>query len=250
MTVLALHGLGSDRAGILSYLPPGLPMQVIAPDIRAHGANPEIGTTDQFRLESLADEIEAGLAAVWDGTPVTVIGVSMGAAIGLRIVLRGRFPIDRFAALRPSFDHRPLPQNLTIFPVIAELLERHSPKAALAEFREMRLYDEVEAISPFAVKALELHITQPLARERRRRLSEVPRNAAYAPGELESLASRHLPAVVLASPRDPVHPVTVGEAWAAGLRCRMLLSPERDRGVKPYAAWYREQLASFLTGAR
>lgn len=250
MTVLALHGLGSSRAGILSYLPRDLRAQLIAPDIRAHGANPEVGTAAQFQIDALANEVETGLATVWDGTPLTIVGVSMGAAIGLRIAVRGRFPVDRFAALRPSFTHTPLPQNLTIFPVLAELLERYSQTEALAQFREMRLYDEVEAISPVAVRALEDQLTQERAKERRLRLSEIPRNAAYAPGDLESLVARRIPSVVLASPRDPVHPVTVGEAWAQGLRCRVLLSPERDRGMRPYAAWFRTQLESFFTGVR
>lgn len=245
MTILALHGLGGSRASILAYLPTELRSRVVAPDVRAHGASPLIGEGDDFALEALAVECADALAAEHDGSPVSIVGVSMGAAIGLRIALSGRFRIDRVALLRPSFTHEALPANLAAFPVIAELLERHGPKRALAALRSSGAYDAVRSISPAGADALETQVTQPLAWERRARLLEIPRNRAYAPGELASLDAA---SVVLASPRDPIHPLHVAEAWAAGLGHRMLVSPARDDGVGAVMAWYRERLDSFLTG--
>mgnify|MGYP002651675810 CR=1 FL=1 len=74
----------------------------------------------------------------------------------------------------------------------------------------------------------------PLAWERRVRLLEIPRGRAYAPGELASLGAA---SVVLASPRDPVHPLHVAEEWTAGLGCRMLVSPARDDGAAVLVAY-------------
>ncbi|QCR18530.1 alpha/beta hydrolase [Agrococcus sp. SGAir0287] len=245
MTILALHGLGGSSASILSYLPKDLRSRVVAPDVRAHGASPLLGAGDDFALEALAAECADALAAEHDGSPVTIVGVSMGAAIGLRVALSGRFRIDRLAALRPSFTLESLPANLAVFPVIAELLERHGAKGALAALRASGPYDAVRSISPVGATALESQVTQQLAWERRVRLLEIPRNRAYRPGELGALGAA---SVVLASPRDPVHPLHVAEEWAAGLGCRMLVSPARDDGAAAVMAWYREQLGSFLTG--
>lgn len=245
MTILALHGLGGSRASALAYLPKGLRSHVVAPDVRAHGASTLLGAGDDFALEALAAECADALAAEHDGSPVAIVGVSMGAAIGLRVALSSRFPIDRVALLRPSFTHAALPANLAVFPVIAELLERHGAKGALAALRASGAYDAVRGVSPAGAAALETQVTQPLAWERRVRLLEIPRSRAYRPGELETLRA---PSVVLASPRDPVHPLHVAEEWAAGLRCRMLVSPARDDGAAAVMAWYREQLGSFLTG--
>lgn len=245
MTILALHGLGGSRANILAYLPDGLRSRVVAPDVRAHGASPLLGEGDDFALEALAAECADALAAEHDGSPVSIVGVSMGAAIGVRIALSGRFRIDRVAVLRPSFTHEALPANLAVFPVIAELLERHGPKRSLAALRASGVYDAVRAVSPVGADALESQVTQPLAWERRARLLEIPRNRAYLPGELAALDAA---AVVLASPRDPVHPLHVAEEWTSGLGCRMLVSPARDDGAAAVATWYREQLGSFLTG--
>jgi pimeloyl-ACP methyl ester carboxylesterase len=244
MTALLLHGLGGARGNALAYAPPGL-SHVVAPDVRAHGASTVVGEGDDFALDRLAAECGDALAAEWDGRPVTIVGISMGAAIGLRIALSGRFPIDRIAFLRPSFTDRALPANLAVFPVIAELLERHGPQRALSALRASGAYDAVRGISPVGADALETQVTQPLAWERRVRLLEIPRNRAYAPGELGTLRA---PSVVLASPRDPVHPLHVAEEWRDGLGCRMLVSPARDDGAAAVMAWYREQLGSFLTG--
>lgn len=245
MTVLALHGLGGSRANALAYLPKDLRSHVVAPDLRAHGASTLLGDGDDFALESLANECADALAAEHDGSPVSIVGTSLGAAIGVRIALSGRFAIDRVAFQRPSFTHESLPANLAVFPVIAELLERHGPRRSLAALRASGAYDAVRGVSPVGADALETQVTQPLAWERRVRLLEIPRNRAYAPGELASLG---VASVVLASPRDPVHPLHVAEEWSAGLGCRMLVSPARDDGAAAVMAWYREQLGSFLTG--
>lgn len=244
MTVLLLHGLGNANANIRAYVPPDVP-GIVAPDVRAHGDNPLVGAGDDFALERLAVECGDALAAAWDGRPVTIVGVSMGAAIGLRIALSGRFPIDRVAFLRPSFTTVALPANLAIFPVIAEVLERHGPKRALQELRQTGAYEQVRIQSQAGATALEGQVTQPGAWERRVRLLEIPRNRAYEPGELARVPA---PSVVLASPRDPVHPLHLAEEWRDGLGCRMLVSPARDDGVKAVMAWYREQLAAFLVG--
>ncbi|GAA2173806.1 alpha/beta hydrolase [Agrococcus versicolor] len=245
MTILALHGLGGSRASILRSLPDGLRSHVVAPDVRAHGASTLLGEGDDFALEALAAECADALAAEHDGSPVAIVGVSMGAAIGLRIALSGRFRIDRVAFLRPSFTHEAMPANLAVFPVIAELLERHGPRRALPALRASGSYDAIRSLSPVGAEALEMQVTQPLAWERRARLLEIPRDPAYRHGELGTLRA---PTVVLASPRDPVHPLHVAEEWAAGLRCRLLVSPARDDGAPAVMAWYREQLGSFLTG--
>lgn len=244
MTTLLLHGLGNSSKNIRAYVPRDLG-NVVAPDVRAHGENPEIGAADDFALDQLARECGDALATAWDGRPVTIVGVSMGAAIAARIALSGRFPIDRIAFLRPSFTTYALPENLAVFPVIAELLERHGPKRALSALRQTGAYETVRRVSPLGAEALEGQITQDGAWDRRIRLLEIPRNRAYLAGELGTIDA---PTVVLASPRDPVHPLHIAEEWRDELRCPMLISPARDDGVAAVMAWYREQLASFLTG--
>ena len=158
----------------------------------------------------------------------------------------GRFPLDRVALVRPAFTTEPLPPNLAIFPVLGRLLEEHRPRRALAELHRSGAWRAIAHESLAHAHGLEAQLTQPLAAERRIRLLEIPRDVAYRPGELRIAA----PTVVLASPRDPVHPLHVAEAWRDELGCRMLISPARDDGEAAMFAWFRERLGSFLVGIR
>lgn len=244
--LLAIHGLGSDAGAMRAYLEGAVPagVRVLAPDLRAHGASTLIGEPDRFALEALAAEVSDELVRVGDGSPVTIVGVSLGAALAAIIARSGRFPLDRVALIRPSFTTEPLPPNLAIFPLLGRLLEEHRPQRALDELHRSGAWRAIAHESLAHARGLEAQLTQPLAAERRIRLLEIPRNIAYRPGELRIPA----PTVVLASPRDPVHPLHVAEAWRDELGCRMLVSPARDDGEAAMYAWFRQQLASFLVG--
>lgn len=246
--LLAIHGLGSDSSALHGYLAGAVPagVQVLAPDLRAHGTNPLIGEPDDFALERMADEVADALIRYGDGSPVSIVGVSLGAAIASRVARSGRFPLDRVALVRPAFTTEPLPPNLSVFPTIGRLLSEHKQQRALDQLRASGAWRAIAHISLAHARALEQQVTQPLAAERRIRLTEIPRNVAYAPGELRIDA----PTVVLASPRDPVHPLYIAEAWRDEIGCRMLVSPARDDGEEAMLRWFQQQLGSFLTGIR
>lgn len=246
--LLAIHGLGSDSSAMHGYLDHAVPagVQVLAPDLRAHGANPLIGGPDDFAIDAMADEVADALAHAGDGSPVSIVGVSLGAAIAARIARSGRFPIDRVALVRPAFTTEPLPANLAVFPLIGRLLGEHRPPRALEHLRASGAWRAIAHESLAHARGLEAQLTQPLAVERRIRLFEIPRNVGYRPGELRIAA----PTVVLASRRDPLHPLHVAEAWRDELGCPMLVSPARDDGEAAMFAWFRQQLGSFLVGIR
>ncbi|ROR65063.1 alpha/beta hydrolase [Agrococcus jenensis] len=250
--LLAIHGLGSDAGAMHGYLDGAVPagVRVLAPDLRAHGSSTLIGEPGDFALEALAaevaDELADRRARAGDGSPVSIVGVSLGAALAASIARSGRFPLDRVALVRPAFTTEPLPPNLAIFPVLGRLLEEHRPRRALAELHRSGAWRAIAHESLAHAHGLEAQLTQPLAAERRIRLLEIPRDVAYRTGELRIPA----PTVVLASPRDPVHPLHVAEAWRDELGCRMLISPARDDGEAAMFAWFRERLGSFLVGIR
>jgi pimeloyl-ACP methyl ester carboxylesterase len=250
--LLAIHGLGSESGAMRAYLEGAVPagVRVLAPDLRAHGSNPLIGEPDDFALEALAgevaDDLERRREEAGDGSPVSIVGVSLGAALAASIARSGRFPLDRVALVRPAFTTEPLPPNLAIFPLLGRLLEEHRPRRAIAELHRSGAWRAIAHESLAHAHGIEEQLTQPLAAERRIRLLEIPRNVGYRPGELRIPA----PAVVLGSPRDPVHPLHVAEAWRHELGCRMLISPARDDGEAAMFAWFRQQLGSFLVGIR
>ncbi|QTX03724.1 alpha/beta fold hydrolase [Agromyces archimandritae] len=258
MTTLLLHGLGADRRQSLELFAPavravfGEDELMVSPDVRAHGASTAIGDPADFALDRLADEVvletleAADAAGRPRGEPVTVMGLSMGAAIALRIALRGLLPIERAVFVRPAFGDRSLPPNLRPFPVIGEFLRTGGP-AAVDRFRETSVFHAVDAVSPSGGLGLLSQFAAPAAAARAIRLVEIPRNRAFDDdAELAGLAARGIRSLVIAAPRDPVHPLELGERWAGGLGAAFGLAPARDDGPAAQQTWMRERIADWL----
>jgi pimeloyl-ACP methyl ester carboxylesterase len=272
VSFVLLHGLGSDRRQPLELFAPVLEAagatagHVIAPDLRAHGQSTVVGEPADFALDRLADEVAAEvrgvLVAHGDGTaasaPLTIMGISMGAALALRIALRGSLPIERAVFVRPAFDDSPLPANLRVFPVIGQLLADLGPDAGLARFRELEPYHRVAEASPAGARALLTQFTAPDAARRARRLVEIPRNRAFGAGadselggadsELGRLGARGIRSLVVGARRDPVHPVELSERWAAGLGAPLEVVPARDDGQAAQTAALRDRIGHWLAG--
>ncbi|KQX05473.1 hypothetical protein ASC59_15225 [Leifsonia sp. Root1293] len=248
--MLLLHGLGSDRQYMLDVFGPVLatlaPVErVIAPDARAHGGSPLIGSPSDFTLDGMAREIEASLGGDHED-PVTVLGVSMGAALALRMALAGRIRIDRALFVRPSFTDRSMPENLRAFPVIGQLLHDVGPVEGQVRFRETPAYRRAVDASPLGGAGLLAQFRYPLAVERAVRLVEVPRNRAFQnAAELASLGAR-MPTAVIGAPRDPVHPFSVAERWAGSLGAPLTRLPARDDGQAAQLAALRAAFGAWL----
>jgi pimeloyl-ACP methyl ester carboxylesterase len=252
MTVVLLHGLGGDRQQVLSLFEPIVPVgtQLLAPDVRGHGARDETGPADAFELDALADDIALQVTAAQDvdgrsAEPVTIVGISMGAAIALRLALRRRLPIERIVFVRPSFTDQPLPHNLRAFPVIGELLADRGAAEGERAFLQTELYASTHAASRLGAAGLVQQFRSPRAAARAARLIEIPRSAAF--DDTDDLASIDLPMAIAWAPVDPVHPVSVAELWMDELSGAVSIPlPARDDGYSEYVAATRAGVAAWF----
>lgn len=266
MSFVLLHGLGADRSQPLALFGPALGRKgepgpvIFAPDVRAHGASAVVGGPADFALDRLADEVaaeaRAGLAAAGDGAaasaaphrPVTLVGISMGAAIALRICLRGLLPVERAVFVRPAFGDRSLPGNLRAFPVIGELLRELGPVEGAERFRHTEPYLRVVRESPAGGRGLLAQFTATDAAARAIRLVEIPRNRAFdGDAELAELAARGIRSLVVGAPRDPVHPLALAERWAGALGAPLERVPARDDGQAAQTAAMRDVVGRWLS---
>lgn len=269
MSFVLLHGLGADRSQPLALFGPVLGRKgepgaagnpiIVAPDVRAHGASAVVGEPADFALDRLADEVaaeaRAGLATAAGGgaasapdRPVTLVGISMGAALALRICLRGLLPVERAVFVRPAFADRSLPPNLRAFPVIGELLRELGPVDGAERFRHTEPYLRVARESPAGGRGLLAQFTATDAARRAIRLVEIPRNRAFdRDDELAELAGRGIRSLVVGAPRDPVHPLVLAERWAGALGAPLERVPARDDGQAAQTAAMREVVGRWLS---
>lgn len=252
-TVLLLHGLGNDRSNPLTLFSPIVPpgSLVIAPDVRAHGDDERTGPASAFSLPSLAADIAARVRAEQTaggrgGEPVTVIGISMGAAIALRLLLSQALPVERAVFVRPAFTDSPLPENLRAFPVIGELLATRGARQGEAEFRRTSLFSTAAASSKRGAAGLLEQFRSPGAVARAVRLVEIPRNAAFTAADDLAALGAAVPTAVAWAPRDPVHPVAVADSWMARLGASGIALPARDDDYSAYVAATRSGVAGWL----
>ncbi|TQL48858.1 serine aminopeptidase S33 family [Homoserinimonas aerilata] len=207
--------------------------------MRAHGKSTLIGAPADFTLDNLAAEAITGRSG-----PLTVIGISMGSAIALRIALNGLANVERLILIRPAFTTEPVPANLVGLLVAGQLLHDHPAARAEELFRRTRAFRDVDAVSPAGAENLLVQFRKPQARERAIRLIEIPRNRAYSTGETTQLA---MPTTIIATPRDPVHPVRIAEQWHAAIPSSILtLAPARDDGLAAQTDAIRAAIAAGL----
>lgn len=246
MAFLLLHGLGGDSGQPLSLVGPVLPAdaRVLAPNLRAHGDSPLIGGPADFSFATITRELLATVRENgFDDEPLTVIGISLGAALSLRLAHSGGLTIERLVLLRPAFTDQPIPPNLAVFPVIAELLHRHPPDRAEATFRRSGLYRSLRTASRLGAAGVIEQFRKPDAAARAVRLMELPRNRAFEPGD----PPLQIPAAIIAAPRDPLHPLAVAARWHHDLPGSTLTEvPARDDGMAPYLAATRAAVSAAL----
>ena len=249
MTALVLHDLGGDARQLAQMLPE-LP-DVWAPDLPGHGANALPADAEALSIYRLAQQVAQGMPQHATGSPLTIIGLGLGAAVGLRIALSGVFRMDRFVAIRPSFNHQTLPEHLTIYPVLADLLGTTTYGAGIeqvmAKLVTTGIYNDIRQSSRAAAAEVERQVMAPGARERRMRLAEIPMHPAFEAHEFTNL---DLPSMVIADPTDPVHPIGVAEQWTDLLGAAQHVTPDRGRDPHSADAWIRHQLDAYLVGVR
>lgn len=214
--LLLLHGLGGDRQQALGLVAGfrDSRLAALAPDLRAHGGTPIVGDAEAFTIDELASDIVALIERLGQGSkPTYIAGVSMGAALAIRLALGGRLDVRGLGLVRPAFDDTPNPPNLAVMPVIAELLRLDDAGKARARLLASPEYREVADVTASGARSVEDQLTKSGARERAIRLVEVPKNVAWRDdAELRTL---DVPALVIGTERDVMHPLDLARRTAA-----------------------------------
>lgn len=209
--VVLLHGLGGDRAGALELADEEQGWLRIAMDQRGHGETEPVGPESAYTFDVFASDVEALLDAAGIDRAV-LVGVSMGAAVALRLALRSQERVRGLVLVRPAWIHEPMTDNLTPNVEVARLLRSMPAEGALTEFQGSALYARLQAVSPHAADSLSSQFVRPMAAERAVRLDRMPRSTPYAdPSDLQAIAC---PTLVVGCDRDPFHPFAFAETWS------------------------------------
>lgn len=242
-TLLFQHGLCGDAGQPAEVFPAGAGWRCLTLECRGHGRS-EPGPLGDLSIATFADDVASLLEARGTGS-VVVGGISMGAAIALRLAVRRPDIVRALVLARPAWVDGAAPANMQPNALVGELLERFAPAEALARFEASEAARHLAAEAPDNLASLRGFFSREPRAVTSALLRRIP---ADGPGVgLRELAALRVPTLVLGTARDLVHPLSHVDALAAAIpgsrRVEITSKAEsRDR----YREEFRAVLARFL----
>ena len=214
VTVVLQHGLCGSSQQTADAFPDDEALRLLTLECRGHGAS-EAGPPEGFSIASFADDVIA-LIEARGLAPVILGGISMGAAIALRIAVRRPELLRGLILARPAWEVEAGPKNMQPNTEVGELLKKFAPPRARELFEQGATARRLAAEAPDNLVSL----LGFFAREPLQVTAELlTRISADGPGvtqdEVRALA---VPALVIGHEADAIHPIAHARRLAALLR--------------------------------
>jgi pimeloyl-ACP methyl ester carboxylesterase len=237
--VLFQHGLCGDAAQTAEAFPPLARHRRVTLECRGHGASDPDGP---YRLATFAADLEALAAGL---RPVAVGGISMGAAISLRLAIRRPDLAPALVLVRPAWTTEAAPPNLRPNAEVGALLATHDPAEARARFAAGATARALAAAAPDNLASLLGFFDRHPVEVTARLLSDI---AADGPGITRAdLAALRIPTLICATDEDAIHPVPLARELAAAIPgARLVLLPPKGRDKAAHLAALHAAIAAFL----
>jgi pimeloyl-ACP methyl ester carboxylesterase len=212
-------------------------------ECRGHGKS-EAGDPEEFSTVTFADDVAAMIEreAV---APAVVGGISMGAAIALRLAVTRPGLARALVLARPAWLTDSAPPNMRPYAEVGELLARFAPDEAQARFESSETAARLKRDAPDNLASL----TGFFAREPQAITAALlTRIAADGPGVTrDQLAALRLPVLVIGHTQDEAHPLAYAEALAALIPgARLVTITPKAKSRPHYVADFRLALSRFL----
>ena len=243
--VLWQHGLGAPLEQPAEVFPEIAGLQRITLMCRGHGASalgdPARLSIAQFAGDALALLDHLGIEQA------TVGGISLGAAIALRLASLSAARVAKLVLARPAWVDGPSIERQRGYHVAAQYLERYGAEEGAERFRVSPEFLDVMAASPDNAASLVGFFKRPRPDTTIALLSRIPLDW---PGVSRAgIAAIRQPALVIGNDQDYVHPLAYAQELAGlipNARLVEITSKTIDRAA--YVSGFRNALASFLPG--
>jgi pimeloyl-ACP methyl ester carboxylesterase len=241
--VLWQHGLGATRAQPAEVFPHHAGLRRITLECRGHGES-ELGDANKLTIEQFADDALVLLDHL--GLPrLAAGGISLGAAVALRLAAFHGERISGLILARPAWVDQPAPETQNSYPAAAHFLEQFDPEEGLRRFCETPVFQSLLAASPDNANSLAGFFSRPRPETTIALLSRIPNDGPGVPRQ--ALERLDLPTLIVGNEQDHVHPMAYAQELSRlipGARLRQITSKSVDRGA--YVTEFRDALSAFL----
>lgn len=199
-----LHGLGADNRQCLSALADIEGADILCPDMPGHGGS----DPGDYGFGAFTALLEAFLDKL--GIEQAVFGgISMGAALATRMALMAPHRVQGLVLVRPAWINRAALPHLSIVARIGRWLSDTSPTVAAARLELDRDFAEIGRTNQPAADSIRGLLTRPQATDAADMLHAMVHDRPFA--HLADLETITCPAVVMANPDDPLHPIAIAQ---------------------------------------
>jgi pimeloyl-ACP methyl ester carboxylesterase len=210
---------------------------------RGHGQS-DAGSPEGFSIATFADDV-ASVIEAQELAPVVLSGISMGAAIALRLAVLRPELVRALVLARPAWIDENAPTNMQPYALVGDLLHRYPPDEARMRFEDSETARELGMEAPDNLSSLRSFFSrQPIAttRELLRRIS------ADGPGTTRNqIAAIRVPTLVLGNARDCAHPLVMARELSAMIpQARMAEVTSKSESRERYRDDCRAALCTFL----
>jgi pimeloyl-ACP methyl ester carboxylesterase len=244
-TVVFQHGLCGDAVQPGEVFPTDASFRRLTLECRGHGLS-EPGDPAAFSIATFADDVAAMIEAQGIA-PMPLGGISMGAAMALRLAVTRPELVSALVLARPAWFVEDGPANMRPYREVGDLLARLPSDEALAQFDRSATAALLQHEAPDNLASLRGFFQRSPQAVTASLLSRIARDG---PGvTAEQVAALALPTLVIGTDHDLLHPFDHAERLAALIPgARLVKITSKAVSLDRYVAEFRDALRSFLTG--
>lgn len=241
--ILFQHGLCGDALQPAGVFPDDCGWRCVTIECRGHG-NSGAGDPAGFSIAAFANDIASRLDAQ-HATPLAAGGISMGAAIALRLACIRPDLVRALVLARPAWLDAAAPENMRPNAIVGDLLKRYTPDEARRRFEDSDLARRLAVDSPDNLNSLRGFFSREPRDVTAELLTRISADGAgVAKEQIRSLTQ---PALVIGNARDSVHPLALAQELASLLPAsRFVEITSKSASRERYREEFRSALKTFL----
>jgi pimeloyl-ACP methyl ester carboxylesterase len=250
-TCLFLHGLCGTASQPAEVFPNDIGWRCLTLESRGHGES-ECGDFANLSIQRFAMDV-ANFAASLDGPPPVIGGISMGAAIALRLAVKSPEMWRGLILARPAWVVEAVPDTLAPHRRIATLLAEHlAGSLAKDDSSEVRRRFEESATAQAIAGESPDNLTSLLGFFDRQPLDQTQALLAAighdGPGvDRDEIAALDMPTLVIGTSHDAVHPLAMARELASLIpRSRLAEITSKSENPESHVDEFRMTLRQFL----
>jgi pimeloyl-ACP methyl ester carboxylesterase len=244
LPVIFQHGLGGDEAQVAEIFPGCNVWRRITLECRGHGGS-AAGPSDALCIATFSDDL-VDLADFLGLNHFVVGGISMGAAISLRIAVHHPARVRALVLARPAWLLTSAPNNMRPYGEVAKALRLHGPVAGKRHFVMSSTGQDLERTAPDNYASLLSFFDAPNTEVTANLLSRISVDGPGVDGA--DLARIGAPTLIIGHRVDFAHPLEYAQKLAS------MIPQARFQEITPkavnraaYVAEFRSVLTRFLS---